>query len=133
MKNKTKRKPLNELYVKGHSAEDREEWQQELQRHCEEVLTAKEETNEIQASETLKKRHKVKWYVRRVFLMDDCDELIEFLLGGTVACQGDAPPCVLRLVYCDLLCSFQSFRFSDLLIVPKNRKVIDTSQAKKNC
>ena len=41
-------KPLTELYVKGNFTEDREEWQQELQRHCEEVYTDEEETNEIQ-------------------------------------------------------------------------------------
>ena len=35
----TKSKPLTELYVKGHFTEDREEWQKELQRHCEEVYT----------------------------------------------------------------------------------------------
>ena len=45
---KTKRKPLTELYVKGHFTEGREEWQQELQRHCDEVYTDQEETNEIQ-------------------------------------------------------------------------------------
>ena len=42
---KTKRKPLTELHVKGHFTEDRKE-QQELQRHCEEVYTDKEETKE---------------------------------------------------------------------------------------
>ena len=34
-KKEAKRKPLTELYVKGHFTEDREEWQKELQRHCE--------------------------------------------------------------------------------------------------
>ena len=46
-KKKTKRKPLSELYVKGHFIADREE-QQELQRHCQEVYTDKEETKESQ-------------------------------------------------------------------------------------
>ena len=40
-KKKTKRKPLTDLHVKGHFTEDSEEWQQELQRHCEEVYTDK--------------------------------------------------------------------------------------------
>ena len=48
-KKKTKRKPLTELFVRRHFTKDREEWQQELQPHCEEVYTDKEETNEIQA------------------------------------------------------------------------------------
>ena len=41
-KKKAKRKPLTELYVKGHFAEDREEWRKELQKHCEEVCTDQE-------------------------------------------------------------------------------------------
>ena len=47
-KQKTKRKPLTELQVKGHLTEDREEWQQELQRHFVEVYIDKEETKEFQ-------------------------------------------------------------------------------------
>ena len=39
---------LTELHVTGHFTEDREEWQQELQRHCEEVCTDQEETQEAQ-------------------------------------------------------------------------------------
>ena len=45
---KAKRKPLAELYFKGHFTEDRAEWQKELQRHCEEVYTDVEETKEEQ-------------------------------------------------------------------------------------
>ena len=45
---KAKRKPLTGLCVKGHFTEDRDEWQQELQRHCEEVYTDQEETKEVQ-------------------------------------------------------------------------------------
>ena len=37
-----KRKPLSELYVNGHFTEDKEEWQKELQRHCEGVHTDQE-------------------------------------------------------------------------------------------
>ena len=47
-KKKARRKPLTELYVKGHVTEDRTEWQKELQRHCEEVYTDMEETKEEQ-------------------------------------------------------------------------------------
>ena len=47
-KKKAKRKPLTELYVKGHFTEDRAEWQEELPRHCEEVYTGMEETKEVQ-------------------------------------------------------------------------------------
>ena len=47
-KKKAKRKPLTELYVKGHFTEDRSEWPKELQRHCEEVYTDMEETKEEQ-------------------------------------------------------------------------------------
>ena len=47
-KRKTKSKPLTELDVKGQFTEDREEWQKKLQRHCEEVYTAQEETKETQ-------------------------------------------------------------------------------------
>ena len=46
-KKKAKRKPLTELYVKGHFTEDRAKWQEELQRHCEEVCTDMEETKEV--------------------------------------------------------------------------------------
>ena len=45
---KGKRKPLTELYVKGHSPEDRSEWQKERQKHCEEAHTDMEETKEDQ-------------------------------------------------------------------------------------
>ena len=38
-KKKGKRKPLTELYVKGHFTEDRAEWQKERQTHCAEVYT----------------------------------------------------------------------------------------------
>ena len=38
-KNKTKKKSLTELHVKGHFTEDRDEWQQKKQRHCEQVYT----------------------------------------------------------------------------------------------
>ena len=43
-KKKAKRKPLTKLYVKGHFTEDREEWQKELQRRCDEVYIDQEET-----------------------------------------------------------------------------------------
>ena len=46
-KKKAKRKPLTELYVKGNFTEDREDWQKELQRHCEEVCADLEETKEV--------------------------------------------------------------------------------------
>ena len=36
--------PLTELCVKVQFTEDREEWQKQLQRHCEEVYTDLEET-----------------------------------------------------------------------------------------
>ena len=57
-KKKVRRKPLTELYVKGSFTEDREEWQKELQRHCEEVHTDQEETREVQENriESFKKR-----------------------------------------------------------------------------
>ena len=46
---KVRGKPLSELYVNGNFTEDREEWQRELQRHCEEeVYTDQEETREVQ-------------------------------------------------------------------------------------
>ena len=48
VKKKANRKPLTELYVKGHFTEDRTEWQKELQRHCEEMYTDMEETKEEQ-------------------------------------------------------------------------------------
>ena len=41
-------KDEKETAVKGHFTEDRKEWQQELRRHCDEVYTDQEETNEIQ-------------------------------------------------------------------------------------
>ena len=47
-KKKCKSKPLTELFVKGQFTEDREEWQKQLQRHCEEVCTDLEETKEVQ-------------------------------------------------------------------------------------
>ena len=43
-KKRPKSKPLTELYVKGQFTEDGEEWQEELQRHCEEVYIDLEET-----------------------------------------------------------------------------------------
>ena len=46
-KKKAKRKPLTELYVKGHFTEDRAERQEELQRRCDEVYTDVEETKEV--------------------------------------------------------------------------------------
>ena len=57
-KRKVRRKPLSELYVNGIFTEDREEWQRELQRHCEEVYTDQEETREVQENriEYLKKK-----------------------------------------------------------------------------
>ena len=39
-----KNKPLSNLYVDGKFTEDREEWQKELQRHCEEVYIDHDET-----------------------------------------------------------------------------------------
>ena len=47
-KGNVRRKPLSELKVNGNFTEDREEWQTELQRHCEEVSTDQEETREVQ-------------------------------------------------------------------------------------
>ena len=47
-KRTVQRKLLSELYVNGNVTEDREEWQRELQRHCEEVYTDQEETREVQ-------------------------------------------------------------------------------------
>ena len=57
-KKKVKRKPLPEFFVKGNFTEDREEWQKELQRHCEELYTDQEETKEVQENriEYFKKR-----------------------------------------------------------------------------
>ena len=40
--------PLSELYVNGNFTEGGEEWQRELQRHCEEVYTDQKETREVQ-------------------------------------------------------------------------------------
>ena len=45
---KKQRKPLSELHVNGNLTEDTEEWQKELQRHCEEVYTDQAETREVQ-------------------------------------------------------------------------------------
>ena len=46
---KARAEPGNtELCVEGNFTEDREEWQKELQRHCEEVYTDLEETKEVQ-------------------------------------------------------------------------------------
>ena len=45
---KMQRKPLSELYLGGKITEDRDEWQKELQGHCEEVHTHHEETREEQ-------------------------------------------------------------------------------------
>ena len=39
-----KRKPLSDLYVNGKFTDDREEWQKELQRHCEDVKTDQSHT-----------------------------------------------------------------------------------------
>ena len=48
-KKNVRRKPLSELYVNWNFTEDREEWQREVQRHCEEVYcTYQEETREVQ-------------------------------------------------------------------------------------
>ena len=47
-KRKVRRKPLSELHVSGNFTGDSEEWQRELQRHCEEVDTDQEETREAQ-------------------------------------------------------------------------------------
>ena len=47
-KKKAPRKPLTELYVDGQCTEDREKWQNELQRHCEEVYTDQEGPKEEQ-------------------------------------------------------------------------------------
>ena len=38
-KQKASRKSLTELYVDSNFTEDREEWQKELQRNCEDVYT----------------------------------------------------------------------------------------------
>ena len=43
----SKRKPSTELYVNGNFTEDREEWQQELLRHCEGVYTDPDETRDV--------------------------------------------------------------------------------------
>ena len=43
-----KRKPLTELYVHGNYTEDREQWNHEPQRHCEEVHMDPEESQEVQ-------------------------------------------------------------------------------------
>ena len=45
---KDKSKPPTELCVKGHFTQNREEWQKELQRHCEGVYTDQEEMREVQ-------------------------------------------------------------------------------------
>ena len=45
---RTKRKPATELYVNGNFTEDREAWQQEVQRHREGVHTDLDETREVQ-------------------------------------------------------------------------------------
>ena len=50
-KKKVRRKPLTELYVKKSFTEERGEWQNELQRHCEEVHTDQEETRECKKTE----------------------------------------------------------------------------------
>ena len=42
------RKPLSDLYVNGRFMEEREEWQKELQRDCDEVKTDHDETKEVQ-------------------------------------------------------------------------------------
>ena len=42
---KRKESHQSKLYANGSFTEDREEWQRELQRHCEEVYTDQEETS----------------------------------------------------------------------------------------
>ena len=37
-----------ELYVDGHFTKDRDEWQKELQRHCEEVYIDQDEPRQVQ-------------------------------------------------------------------------------------
>ena len=43
-----RRKRVSELFVNGQFTEDREEWQRELQRQCEDLHTDQEETRELQ-------------------------------------------------------------------------------------
>ena len=56
-----KGKPLTELCVNGDLTEDREEWQQQLRRHCEEVFSDPDETREVQEKriEYCKKRREI--------------------------------------------------------------------------
>ena len=54
-----KKTPLTELYVKRNFTEHREEWQKEIQRHCEEVYTDLEETNEVRETEMNTSKRKV--------------------------------------------------------------------------
>ena len=49
-----KRKALTELYVNGIFTEDREEWQKELQRHCDEVYVDALESKEEQERRIVK-------------------------------------------------------------------------------
>ena len=51
-KKKASRKPFTELYADGHFTEGREEWQKELQRHCEQVYTDQEEAKDAQKKES---------------------------------------------------------------------------------
>ena len=44
-------------------------------------------SNFFDSSETRKKRYNIKWYVRRVFIMDDCDELIPGRLNFVAPCR----------------------------------------------
>ena len=47
-KKKPESKPLTELYVKGQFIKNTQEWQEELQRHCEEVCADLEERKEME-------------------------------------------------------------------------------------
>ena len=55
-KKRMKRKPSTELYVNGNFTEDREEWKQELQRHCEEVFMDPKKQKEVQEEGSRKPR-----------------------------------------------------------------------------
>ena len=47
-KEKTKKTPLKELFVDGDFSENRDEWKQDLQKHCGAVSVESEETDENQ-------------------------------------------------------------------------------------
>ena len=53
--------------MKGTFTEDREEWQKELQKHCEEASTDQEETQEVQEDriEHIKKKGVLQFTVSR--------------------------------------------------------------------